>query len=41
MSDFELGRRFDGALCPINTLSYLLDDESAARHLDCMARVSL
>lgn len=38
MSDFALGRRFDGALCPINTLSYLLDDQAAAAHLACMAR---
>ena len=37
MIDFDLGRRFDGALCPINTLLHLTPAE-LARHLDCVAR---
>jgi SAM-dependent methyltransferase len=37
MTDFDLGRRFDGAVCPINTLLHLTPGE-LARHLDCMAR---
>jgi SAM-dependent methyltransferase len=37
MTDFDLGRRFDGAVCPINTLLHLTR-EQLARHLDCMAR---
>jgi SAM-dependent methyltransferase len=37
MTDFDLGRRFDGAVCPINTLLHLTPPE-LARHLDCMAR---
>jgi SAM-dependent methyltransferase len=37
MADFDLGRRFDGAVCPINTLALLSPDELAA-HLECMAR---
>jgi hypothetical protein len=35
---FELGRRFDAALCPINSFTYLLTRESAAAHLACVAR---
>jgi SAM-dependent methyltransferase len=37
MTDFDLGRKFDGAVCPINTLLHLTPDD-LARHLDCMAR---
>jgi SAM-dependent methyltransferase len=37
MTDFDLGRRFDGAVCPINTLLHLTPEE-LARHLDCTAR---
>jgi SAM-dependent methyltransferase len=37
MAGFDLGRTFDGAVCPINTLGHLLPGD-LARHLDCMAR---
>ena len=37
MSDFDLGRTFDGAVCPINTLAHLSRGE-LARHLECVAR---
>jgi SAM-dependent methyltransferase len=37
MRSFDLGRTFDGAICPINTLLHLPRDE-LARHLDCTAR---
>jgi SAM-dependent methyltransferase len=37
MTDFELGRTFHGAVCPINTLLHLTPDQLAA-HLACMAR---
>ncbi len=37
MADFELGRRFDGAVCPINTLAHLTPAE-LARHFECVAR---
>jgi hypothetical protein len=37
MTEFELGRTFHGAVCPINTLLHLTPDQLAA-HLDCMAR---
>ena len=37
MADFDLGRRFVGAVSPINTLLHLTS-EQLARHLDCMAR---
>jgi hypothetical protein len=36
MTDFDLGRRFDGAVCPISTLAHLSPD-GLARHLECMA----
>jgi hypothetical protein len=36
-ADFDLGRTFDGAICPINTLAHLTADE-LARHLDRMGR---
>jgi SAM-dependent methyltransferase len=37
MTDFDLGRRFDAAISPINTLLHLTPAQ-LARHLDCMAR---
>lgn len=37
MSGFDLGRTFDGAISPINTLLHLTPGE-LARHLECMAR---
>ncbi len=37
VTDFDLGRRFDSAVSPINTLLHLSPDQ-LARHLDCMAR---
>jgi SAM-dependent methyltransferase len=37
MTDFDLGRTFDSAISPINTLLHLTP-EQLARHLDCMAR---
>ena len=36
MTDFDLGRRFDGALCPISTLAHLTPVELTS-HLDQMA----
>jgi SAM-dependent methyltransferase len=36
--DFDLGRRFDGAICPVNSFAHLLDEDAALRHLDRMAR---
>lgn len=38
MTRFDLGRLFDGALCPINTFGYLLTDEAALSHLRSVAR---
>ena len=35
MTDFHLGRTFDGAVCPINTLGHLSPEE-LARHLERM-----
>ena len=37
MCDFDLGKTFDGAVCPINTLLHLSPD-GLARHLACMDR---
>jgi SAM-dependent methyltransferase len=37
MTDFDLGRSFDGALCPINTLAHLSPEE-LGRHLERMGR---
>lgn len=37
MTDFDLGRVFDGAISPINTLLHLTPDQ-LARHLERMAR---
>jgi SAM-dependent methyltransferase len=36
--EFDWGRTLDGAICPINTFGYLLTDEDALRHLECVAR---
>jgi cyclopropane fatty-acyl-phospholipid synthase-like methyltransferase len=36
MTEFDLGRTFDGAICPINTLGHLGED-GLARHLECVA----
>ena len=37
MTDFDLSRTFDGAICPINTFGYLLTRERALAHLECVA----
>jgi SAM-dependent methyltransferase len=37
MVEFDLGRTFGGAVCPINTLGHLAPDE-LLRHLECVAR---
>jgi SAM-dependent methyltransferase len=37
MADFDLGRTFEGAVCPINTLCHLSRAE-LTRHLEAMAR---
>ena len=37
MTDFDLGRSFDGAVCPINTLAHLSAAE-LGRHLERMGR---
>jgi SAM-dependent methyltransferase len=37
MTDFDLARTFDGAVCPINTLQHLTPD-GLGRHLECMVR---
>jgi SAM-dependent methyltransferase len=37
MTDFDLRAVFDGAVCPINTLT-LLSPDGLARHLNCMDR---
>jgi SAM-dependent methyltransferase len=37
MADFDLGRSFGGAICPINTLGHLTPQQLEA-HLVCMAR---
>ncbi|TMK69425.1 MAG: class I SAM-dependent methyltransferase [Actinobacteria bacterium] len=37
MTDFDLGRTFDAAISPINTLLHLTP-ERLARHLECMSR---
>jgi SAM-dependent methyltransferase len=36
MTNFDLGRTFGGAICPINTLGHL-DEVELARHLECVA----
>jgi SAM-dependent methyltransferase len=37
MTDFDLGRTFDGAVCPINTLAHLSPDD-LQKHLRAMGR---
>jgi SAM-dependent methyltransferase len=37
MCDFDLGRSFDGAVCPINTIGHLRPSD-LVRHLACMGR---
>jgi SAM-dependent methyltransferase len=37
MADFRLGRPVDAAYCPVNTFRHLLTEESARRHLECVA----
>lgn len=37
MTKFDLGRIFDGAICPINTLA-ILTPHDLVQHLDCMSR---
>ena len=37
MADFRLDETVDGAICPINTLAYLLADEDLLRHFACVA----
>jgi SAM-dependent methyltransferase len=37
MTDFDFGRTFGGAICPINTLGHLTPHE-LARHFACVAR---
>jgi SAM-dependent methyltransferase len=36
--DFDLGRTFDGAFCPVNSLGYMHTADDMARHLACVAR---
>jgi SAM-dependent methyltransferase len=36
--DFDLGRRFDGAVCPVNTLGYQHTAGDTTRPLTCVAR---
>ncbi len=38
MTQFDLGTRFDGALCPINSFGYLLSWDEALSHLNAVAR---
>ena len=38
MTAFDLGRRFDGAICPIDSLAYLTEREQLFSHLRCIAR---
>lgn len=38
MSDFDLGRTFDGAICPINSFCHLKTRAQALAHLACVAR---
>jgi Methyltransferase domain len=37
MTDFDLGRTFGGAICPIDSLALLQDRMQLIRHLRCMA----
>jgi len=36
MSDFHLGRPVDAAYCVVNTFRYLLTEQAARRHLECI-----
>lgn len=38
VTDFDLGRRFGGAACLINSFGYLLTRADALAHLQCMGR---
>jgi len=38
MEDFRSARKFDLAHCLVSTFKYLLDEDSARRHLECMAQ---
>lgn len=38
MTRFDLGRTFDGAICPLYTFPYLTAPGAAAAHLECVAR---
>jgi len=38
MTDFDLGRTYDGAILPINTFGYLQTEAQARQHLICVAR---
>jgi SAM-dependent methyltransferase len=36
--DFDLGRTFDAAICPVNSVGHLHVHDDLVRHLDCVAR---
>ena len=36
--DFDLGRTFDAAFCPVNSFGYLHTEDDLVRHLACVAR---
>lgn len=38
ITDFDLGRSFSAAVCPINTFGHLLTEGQAASHLECVGR---
>jgi SAM-dependent methyltransferase len=38
MTAFDLGRTFEGAVCPIDSVACLLDPSDVAAHLSCMSR---
>ncbi len=38
MTDFDLGHTIDAAINPINTFRHLLTEESARKHLECVAK---
>jgi len=38
MCDFQLGARFDLAVLPMDSASYLLDNDAVLRHLGCVSR---
>jgi len=38
ITNFDAGRRFGGAICPISTFGYLQSFDEALAHLECMAR---